>query len=88
MEYCHNIIHQDQPTTNEQLEYQAERTSLIAKLIGDIQHQMNTKGASFAQQYMLPKGLKIYGTKGKKQAIRRLLSFAKGIVLPLFQSKT
>ena len=37
-----------------------------------IHNKITTKGASFAQQYMLQKGLKVFHKKGKQAAIKEL----------------
>ena len=77
MEYFHFIIQQYQLNNNEQLEYQPEQSPLIAKLIGDIQFNMITKGASLAQQYMLYKGVKLFGSKGRMAIIIELTQLCK-----------
>ena len=77
LEHCHNMAHQYQPSNQEIYEYETEQSPLIAKLIGDINHNVNMKGKCFAQQYMLPRGLKIFGSKGKEAAIQELTQLCK-----------
>ena len=44
----------------------------MTKLIGDIRLQVASKGASFAQQYIVNKGLKVYGERGAMAAHKEL----------------
>jgi hypothetical protein len=39
---------------------------LIARFIQDITKSVNKHGASFAQQYILQNGLKVFGEKGQE----------------------
>jgi hypothetical protein len=71
------MAHQYKPNHDKIIEYEVEQSPLIAKLIQDINHNMNTKGTSFAQQYMLSKGLKILGSKGREAAIKEIIQMCK-----------
>jgi hypothetical protein len=72
MEVCHNIIHQTRASKSEILEYEPDDTMIMARLISDLQNQVKTKKKSFAQQYILQKGLKLYGSKGYDAALKEL----------------
>jgi hypothetical protein len=59
LEYHHNLITQNEPDEGQSL-----RTTM-ARLIYDLNTRIVRGGASFAQQYLLNKGLKIFGQKGR-----------------------
>jgi hypothetical protein len=61
--YCHNLITQDEPDEDQSKEYSPSNTMLMARLIYDLNTRIVREGASFAQQYLLNKGLKIFGQK-------------------------
>jgi hypothetical protein len=62
-EYCHNQISQTKP--NESKEYSPSDIMLMARLIDDLNIKIIEKGASFAQQYLLNKGIKVFGQRGR-----------------------
>jgi hypothetical protein len=64
LEYCHNLVCQVKPEKEKIIEYGSCQAMLIARFIQDITMNINQHGASFAQQYMLQKGLKVFGEKG------------------------
>jgi hypothetical protein len=64
LEYCHNLVCQVKPEKEKIIEYRSCQAMLIARFIQDITMNVNQHGASFAQQYMLQKGLKVFGEKG------------------------
>ena len=64
LEYCHNLITQIHPNPNEDVEYSVSHAMLIARVMQDLNAKITTQGASFAQQYLLQKGLKIFGEQG------------------------
>jgi hypothetical protein len=45
---------------------------LIARFIQDITMNVSEHGASFAQQYMLQKGLKVFGKKGHDTLMKKI----------------
>ena len=59
------------------MEYKAEDSLLMARLIGDLSYQANTNETCFVQQYMLQKGLKVYGERGKEAAVQELTQLYK-----------
>jgi hypothetical protein len=67
LEYCHNLVAQVKPD-----EYGSNEAMLIARFIQDITMNVNKHGTSFAQQYMLQKGLKVFGKKGHKASMKEI----------------
>jgi hypothetical protein len=63
LEYCHNLVCQVKPEKDKTIEYGSCQAMLIARFIQDITMNVNQHGASFAQQYMLQIGLKVFGKK-------------------------
>ena len=59
------MLAQVRPSPNDNLEYLPSEAMLIARLMTDIQDKMTKHGASFAQQYIMQKGLKIFGERGR-----------------------
>ena len=64
MEYCHNLIAQVHPNPNEDVEYKNTHAMLIARCMDDINNRVMTRGASFTQQFLLHRGLKVFGEHG------------------------
>ena len=68
--------------TNKKLEYSDTTMRIIANVMMDIRNKTMESGASFAQQYPLKKGLKVFGDAGKVAALKEVdqlykrLSFA------------
>jgi hypothetical protein len=65
LEYHHNLITQNEPDEGQSKEYSPSDAMLMARLIYDLNTRVVREGASFAQQYLLNKGLKIFGQKGR-----------------------
>ncbi len=65
LEYHHNLITQNEPDEGQSKEYSPSDAMLMARLIYDLNTRVIREGASFAQQYLLNKGLKIFGQKGR-----------------------
>jgi hypothetical protein len=62
LEYCHNLVSQVKPEKEQIIEYGLSQAMLIARFIQDIMMNVKQHGASFAQQYILQKGLKVFGS--------------------------
>ena len=69
-ECCHNLIAQTKPEENK--EYNSEDAMSMARLINDLNIKINKEGASFAQQYVLNKGVKVFGHKGQDTFIKEM----------------
>ena len=61
LEYCHNLIAQVHPNPKDDVEYATSHAMLIARYMDDINSKITIQGASFGQQYLLKKGLKVFG---------------------------
>jgi hypothetical protein len=72
LEYCHNLVAQVKPDEEMNIEYGSNKAMLIARFIQDITMNVNEHRASFAQQYMLQKGLKVFGNKGHKASMKEI----------------
>jgi hypothetical protein len=65
LEYHHNLITQNKADKGQSKEYSPSDAMLMARLIYNVNTRVVREGASFAQQYLLNKGLKIFGQKGQ-----------------------
>jgi two-component sensor histidine kinase len=72
LEYCHNLVAQVKPDEEMNIEYGSDEAILVARFIHDITINVNKHGASFAQQYMLQKGLKVFGNKGHEALMKEI----------------
>ena len=72
LEYCHNLITQVHPNPQEDVEYNAMHAMLIARVMEDINSKVLIQGASFAQQYILKKGLKVFGDQGQQASTKEM----------------
>jgi hypothetical protein len=65
LEYHHNLITLNEPDEGQSKEYSPSDAMQMARLIYDLNTRVVREGASFAQQYLLNKGLKIFRQKGR-----------------------
>jgi hypothetical protein len=65
LDFHYNLITQNEPDKGQSKEYSSSDAMLMARLIYDLNTRVVREGASFAQQYLLNKGLKIFGQKGR-----------------------
>jgi hypothetical protein len=72
LEHCHNLVAQVKPDEEKIIEYGSNQAMLIARFIQDITMNVNEHRASFAQQYMLQKGLKVFGKKGQNASMKEI----------------
>ena len=72
LEYCHNLVSQTKPDRDQTLEYTQGQAMLIARLMKDISTQVSIHGASFAQQYLLKQGLKVFGQRGQRASMKEI----------------
>ena len=70
IEYCHNLIAQIHPNPKEDVEYKITHAMLIARCMDDINNRVMTCGASFTQQFLLHKGLKVFGEHSHEAATK------------------
>jgi hypothetical protein len=64
LEYHHNLVTQTVPDEGQSKEYSPSNAMLTARLIYNLKSRVVREGTSSAQQYLLNKGLKIFGQKG------------------------
>ena len=72
IEYCHNLIAQVHPGPNVDVEYKNTHAMLIARCMDDINNRVTTRGASSAQQFLLHKGLKVFGEQAATKEMDQL----------------
>ena len=72
MEYCHNLISQVKPDDSQNMEYGTSHAMVIARLIQDITMKVMAHGASFGQQFILQKGLNIFGKRGHEASKKEI----------------
>jgi hypothetical protein len=73
LEHCHNIMVEDDSTVKEVFYSQGTRNAkVMARFIVEIHQGASNHGASFAQNYILQKGLKLFGEAGSKAAGKEL----------------
>ena len=73
IEYCHNLIAQVHPNPNKDVEYKNTHAMLIARCMDTINNRVTmTRGASFAQQFLLHKGLKVFREHGHEAATKEM----------------
>jgi hypothetical protein len=81
LEYCHKLVAQDKPDKEMTIEYGSNKAMLIARSIQDITMNVNKHRASFAQQHMLQKGLKVFGNKGHEALMKEIDQHTRECVL-------
>jgi hypothetical protein len=64
LEHCHNLVVKEQPNPNDMWEYTTLEAVIITKCMLELKSKVTIQGASFAQQYLLEKGLKMFGKRG------------------------
>ena len=73
METSHNMTKSPTNKLDEDVRYSPRKAVLIACLMVEIKEAIKCRGTSFAQQYFLQKGLKVFGREeGKGAAMREL----------------
>jgi hypothetical protein len=72
LEYCHNLIAQTKPDESQIEVYDPSDAMLVTRLIDDLNNKITTQGASFAQQYLIKKGLKVFGHEGRNAAVKEM----------------
>jgi hypothetical protein len=72
LEYCHNLIGQTHPNSDLDREYTQEEAFILAQYMVHFNAEIMSQGHSFTQQYMLNKGLKIFGECGAAAASKEM----------------
>jgi len=74
LEYNHNIMWQTSMDTvaERTIEYSHCQGVALARFMNNFQEKVTICGYSYAQQYLLNKGLKVFGARGKKASTKEL----------------
>ena len=72
LEYCHNLIAQVHPNPIDDVKYATSHAMLIARVMNELSSKITRQGASFAQQHLLHKGLKVFGRKGHEASAKEI----------------
>ena len=72
LEYCHNMSAQVSPNPKLDEEYSYTDALLISRLMSELNEGISTAGVSFTQQYMVKRGLKIFGERGAEATHKEL----------------
>ena len=72
LEYCQNLIAQTKPEENKEYNSEDGMLKMARELTNDLNIKINKEGASFSQQYLLNKGIKVFGQKGQYASMREM----------------
>ena len=72
LEYCHNLIAQVHPNPVNGVKYTKSHTMQIAHIMNELSSKITRQGASFAQQHLLHKGLKVFSKKGHEASAKEI----------------
>ena len=72
MEECYNIDSGEGTKIYSEAKYDRTTAMLAAKIMTDVYDQVKVNGASFAQQYVIQKGLKKFGKRGEDAVNKEL----------------
>ena len=72
LEQCHNLVAEAHPNPNQDRSYTPNKAMLIARVINDINSRATIHGATFAQQYIVQRGLKKFGQRGADAATKEM----------------
>ena len=64
LEQIHNLMTSEKDVNSHK--YEAEEAVVIGRIMEKLNKQITMKGFNFVQQYIVHKGLKVFGEKGKK----------------------
>ena len=72
MEISHNLMEGYKTAKEEIEEYNPQLAMVIAQIMTDINSKTSSQGASFAQQHILQKGLRLFGQHGRDATMKEL----------------
>ena len=72
LEYCHNLIAQVHPNPVDDVKYAMLHAMLFTCVMNELSSKITRQGASFAQQHLLHKGLKVFGRKGHEASAKEI----------------
>jgi hypothetical protein len=70
LEYCHNLF--TQGAVEDSKGYEPMEAMLMARLMNDLNRKITEHGASFVQQYLVDKGLKVFGKRGYDASMKEM----------------
>jgi hypothetical protein len=80
LEYCHNIIIQTKTNKSQKSkEYSPSDAMLMVRLINDLNNEIVREGASFAQQYILTKGLTFWTEGARRLKEETWINYINGV---------
>ena len=71
-EQSHNLVTQVHPNPKADRSYKPEMAMVYARVMSDINTQATIQGATFAQQYIVQRGLKKFGQRGTDAATKEM----------------
>jgi len=71
MEQVHNLVSESKTKENTK-EYDTNEAIVMARMLTEMNFRVSTKGATFAQQYLLKTGLKNFGLRENEAASKEL----------------
>ena len=80
IEVCHNLMKQAGDHPKDVQEYTAKMAPVVACIMSKMNARAMSKGACFGQQYLLKKGLEIFGERGVKSNEKELRQFRTGSI--------
>ncbi len=86
LEYHHNLIAQNKPDKGQSKEYSPSDAMLMARLIYNPNTRVIREGASFAQQYLLDKGIKVFGQRSRDASKKKWTNYTVATALPQYLS--
>ena len=72
LEQCQNLIAGVHPKPDEDRWYTPQMAMVIARIMTDMNSKATIQGASFAQQYIVQRGLKKFGERGEAAATKEM----------------
>lgn len=72
LEQCHNIMHLSpiDKHTDKTIKCNCNQVLFVVRLVNNFQERVTAKECSHAQQFMLSKGLKVFGNRGKEASMK------------------
>ena len=87
IEYYHYLIAQVHPNPNKDVEYKITHAMLITRCMDDINNRVMTRAISFAQQFLLHKGLKVFENMAMRPQPRKWTNYTDKTVSRQYQSR-
>ena len=72
LEHSHNLVAQVSPNPDLDIDYTPQMAMVMARYITDLNERVQAEGTGFAQQYLLNKGIKVFGDRAVKAADKEI----------------